>query len=275
MGGRFCMNKKEYVCKFIDLNCDLGESYGNFVVGNDKEIMKYISSCNIACGLHSGDHIVMKKTVRMAIENGVSIGAHPGFNDIFGFGRREITISHEELEALIIYQLGALDGFVRIMGGKINHVKPHGAMYNFAARDYQFALTVVKAIKMYDDNLIFVGLSGSKMIDAANEIGLKSSSEVFADRAYNCDGSLVSRKKSNSIIYDESECVKRVIKMVKFGKVDTIDNSEIKIKADTICIHGDNEKAVCFAKRINRALNSENIMISRMTGVYHEVEGEE
>ena len=248
----------------IDLNCDLGESFGNYKIGMDEEVIKYISSANIACGFHASDPLVMEKTVVLAKENGVKVGAHPGFPDLVGFGRRNINVSPAELKAMVMYQVGALAAFCKARDIKMNHVKPHGAMYNMAAKDIKLALAIAEGIAQVDDSLILLGLSGSQLLKAAQEVGLKSAAEVFADRAYEEDGSLVARTKAGAVIADENEVIERIIKMIKLGKVQTITGKEIEIKPDSICVHGDNPKALNFVKLIRQRLTQENIKIEAM-----------
>ena len=248
----------------IDLNCDLGESFGNYKIGMDEEVIKFISSANIACGFHASDPLVMEKTVALAKENGVKVGAHPGFPDLAGFGRRNMNVSPAELKAMVMYQVGALAAFCKAREIKMNHVKPHGAMYNMAAKDIKLALAIAEGIAQVDDSLILLGLSGSQLLKAAQEVGLKSAAEVFADRAYEEDGSLVARTKAGAVIADENEVIERVIKMIKLGKVQTITGKEIEIKPDSICVHGDNPKALNFVKLIRQRLTQENIKIEAM-----------
>ena len=248
----------------IDLNCDLGESFGNYKIGMDEEVIKFISSANIACGFHASDPLVMEKTVALAKENGVKVGAHPGFSDLVGFGRRNMNVSPAELKAMVMYQVGALAAFCKARDIKMNHVKPHGAMYNMAAKDIKLALAIAEGIAEVDDSLILLGLSGSQLLKAAQEVGLKSAAEVFADRAYEEDGSLVARTKAGAVIADENEVIERVIKMIKLGKVQAITGKEIEIKPDSICVHGDNPKALNFVKLIRQRLTQENIKIEAM-----------
>ncbi|MBQ6507054.1 MAG: 5-oxoprolinase subunit PxpA [Clostridia bacterium] len=246
----------------IDLNADLGESFGRYTLGMDEKIMEVISSANIACGFHAGDPMVMERTVRLAAEAGIAIGAHPGFPDLMGFGRRNMAVSPEEARAYILYQLGALDAFLRPMGIRMRHVKPHGALYNMAAADEQLARAICGAVKDFDPELRLVGLSGSLLIRAAEKTGLRAISEVFADRSYEADGSLVSRRKPGAIISDEREALRRVIRMVKEGKVKAINGEEIAIRAESVCVHGDGEKALLFAKSIREALTANDIQVS-------------
>ena len=247
--------------KKIDLNCDLGESFGNYKIGLDDEVIRHISSANVACGFHASDPLVMQKTVALAKENGVCIGAHPGFPDLVGFGRRNMSVSPSEAKALVQYQIGALDAFCKAAGVKLCHVKPHGALYNMAGKDEILAQAVCEGIFEYDSNLILLGLSGSKMIEAGKKIGLRTASEVFADRAYEADGSLVARSKPGAVITDENLAVSRVVEMVKNGRVTSITGNEIEIRADSICLHGDGVKAVEFAKRIKEELLKNDVEI--------------
>ncbi len=253
--------------KKIDLNCDLGESFGAYKLGMDKEILKYISSANIACGWHAGDPIVMEETVKLAKINNVEIGAHPGYPDLLGFGRREVSASPEEIKAYVKYQIGALDAFAKSENRKLQHVKPHGAMYNMAAKNYKIAYAIAQGIKEVDSELILLGLANSEMIKAAKEIGLRVASEVFADRAYNDDGSLVARSLPGSVIHDKDEVIVRVIRMIEEGKVKTITGKDIEIDVQSICIHGDNPEALEFAKNIRLSLEKCGIEISPLGGV--------
>lgn len=245
----------------VDLNSDLGESFGCYKIGMDEEVLKHITSANIACGFHAGDPMQMDKTVKLAMENNVQIGAHPGFMDVIGFGRREMKISKDEVKAYVKYQLGALNSFVISNGAKIQHVKAHGALYNMAAKDYDISLSIAQAVYEVDKNIILLGLANSSIIDAGKAVGLRVANEVFADRAYNSDGTLVSRSLEGSIIYDPNIAIKRVIKMVKENKVEDINGKDIDIKADSICVHGDNPKAIEFVKRIRSELIKEGINI--------------
>ena len=243
----------------IDLNCDLGESFGNYTLGMDAEVIPYVSSVNVACGYHAGDPCVMEKTIRLAAEAGVGIGAHPGLPDLMGFGRRMMKISPAEARAYMLYQLGALGAFCKAKGVKMAHVKPHGALYNMAAKDAALAEAVVGAIRDYDDSLILLALANSGMTKAAERMGLAYANEVFADRAYEPDGTLVARTKPGAMIEDEDQAIARVIRMVKEGKVTAIDGSEVAIQADSVCVHGDGAKALLFVKKIREALLQENI----------------
>ena len=240
--------------KFVDLNSDLGESFGAYKIGLDEEVLKYVSSANIACGWHAGDPMVMRKTVEIAYKNNVGIGAHPGFLDIMGFGRRNITVTPDEMKQYTIYQLGALYGFVKAVGAKMQHVKPHGAMYNMAAKDVKLAIAIIEGIWEVDNNLIVLGPYGSEMVKAAEKKGLKVANEVFADRAYNPDGTLVQRSLPGAMIKDKNIAISRVMRMVTEGKVIAINGKELDIKADSICVHGDNPEATELALLIKEAL---------------------
>ncbi|RIW35068.1 LamB/YcsF family protein [Bacillus salacetis] len=238
----------------IDLNCDLGESFGAFVKGNDQGILKRITSANIACGFHSGDPQVMLKTVKLALHNGVKIGAHPGYPDLQGFGRRHIEIPPEEIYALVLYQIGALSAIVRSQGGQLSHVKPHGALYNRAAIDIDTANAIAQATADYDPGLCLYGLAGSELITAGKKAGLKTVNEVFADRTYLSDGTLTPRSQEGAVIHSDEQALAQVIRMVKEHKVVSLDGIEIDILPESICLHGDNEKALDFAEKIIEAL---------------------
>ena len=247
--------------KKVDLNCDLGESFGNYVCGMDDRVIPFISSANVACGFHASDPCVMSKTVQMCKESGVSVGAHPGYADLVGFGRRNMNVSAEEVKDIVQYQIGALDAFCKANNMKLSHVKPHGALYNMAGKDIKLAEAIAEGIYEVNPELILLGLSGSCLIDAANEVGIKSASEVFADRAYEEDGSLVARTKEGSMITDEMTAIDRVVRMIKSGTVEAISGKEIEVKPDSICLHGDGQKAVEFAKKISERLTEEGIEI--------------
>jgi UPF0271 protein len=245
----------------IDLNCDLGESFGRYTLGMDEEVIPYISSANIACGYHASDPMIMEKTVRLAKENGVHVGAHTGFPDLLGFGRRNMSLSPEEAKAYTIYQIGALMGFCQAAGIPLYHVKPHGAFYNMAAKDYSLACAICEGIAAVDPRLVLLGLSNSQMEKAARNVGLAFKQEVFADRAYEDDGSLAARSKPGAVIEDEEEAIRRVVKMIKEGRVTSINGKEIELKADSVCVHGDGPKALAFVKLIRKTLTDEGIQV--------------
>ncbi len=251
----------------VDLNCDLGESFGAYTIGMDEQVIPLISSANIACGYHASDPLVMQRTVRLAREAGIGIGAHPGFPDLMGFGRRNMNVSPAEAAAYVTYQLGALYAFARSAGVKIQHVKPHGALYNMAGRDYDLALAIARAVQAFDPALILLGLSGSESIRAAREIGLPAAQEVFADRAYMPDGSLMPRNREGAVIHDEEEAVRRTVRMVTEHKVAAADGQDIEIIPDSICVHGDNVKALAFVTRIRRALEAEGVTIAPLSEI--------
>lgn len=245
----------------VDLNCDMGESFGTYTIGNDHKILEYITSANIACGFHAGDPHIMNNTVKMALEKKVAIGAHVGFMDLVGFGRRNMDISPKEAYDLVIYQIGALYGFIKAEGGKMNHVKPHGALYNMAAKDGKLAEAIADAVYRIDSNLILYGLSGSKLVDSGKKRGLTVYNEVFADRTYTEDGALTPRKEKNALITDENKAINQVITMVRDGTVISTKGTVINIKADTICIHGDGEHALTFARKIKDRLIHQGIIL--------------
>lgn len=248
----------------VDLNCDMGESFGAYRMGKDEEILDYVTSANIACGYHAGDPATMRKTVQMALEKNVGIGAHPGMPDLVGFGRREINISPQEAYDLVIYQMGALYGFVRSEGGKIQHVKPHGALFNMAAKSAPLSEAIAEAVYKVDPEYILFGLAGSELVKAGKKIGLRTASEVFSDRTYQKDGSLTSRREENALIKDHKIAVNQVIRMVKEGKVKSVQGEDVVIQADTICIHGDGLHALEFAQYISNALREAGITIAKI-----------
>ena len=215
----------------VDLNSDLGESFGRYTLGSDDQIIPLITSANVACGFHASDPVVMNKTIAMAREAGIHVGAHPGYPDLMGFGRRNMTISPAEAKAYTLYQIGALDAFCKAAGLEMQHVKPHGAFYNMAAKDYKLAHGICEAIAEYNPKLILMALSGSEMIRAAEDCGLRAASEVFADRAYEEDGTLVNRAKEGAMITDEDEAIARVVRMIKEQKVTAITGKDIPLKA--------------------------------------------
>lgn len=247
--------------KRVDLNCDLGESFGNYTCGLDAEVIPHISSANVACGFHASDPLVMAKTVALAKQYGVAVGAHPGYPDLVGFGRRNMAVSAAELKAMVQYQIGALKAFCDAQGVAMQHVKPHGAMYNMAAKDQKLAVAICEAIQEIDPNLILLGLSGSEMLVAAKAVGLPCASEVFADRAYEDDGTLTPRALPGSVITDEEQAISRVLQMVQSGTVTARSGKIIPIQADSVCLHGDGVKAVAFASRIRQELTASGVEI--------------
>ncbi len=248
----------------VDLNSDLGESFGAYKIGQDDLIMDFISSANIACGYHAGDHNVIAHTVKAASEKNIGIGAHPGLQDLIGFGRRPMEIDPEEVYNLILYQIGAIQTFARTHHKKLNHVKPHGALYNMASKDAELAQAIAEAVYASDKDLVLFGLAGSELVKKGVQAGLKTAQEVFSDRTYQPDGTLTSRAKENAMIHDEEEMLYRVIRMVKDGKVEAADGTDIAIQADTICIHGDGQQALLFAEKLFKELVKHEITIKRV-----------
>lgn len=243
----------------IDLNCDLGESFGAYAIGDDAGIMPFITSANIACGFHAGDPSVMRRTVRLCLEHGVKIGAHPGLPDLQGFGRREWRLAPEEAYGLILYQLGALEAFLRPFGERLHHVKPHGALYNMAARDRELAASVAAAVHDFDPSLLLYGLSGSELVRAGKSQGLTAVSEVFADRRYMRDGSLMARSEPGSVLGSDEEAAAQVLQMATAGTVTASDGTQVSIAAETVCLHGDNPHGARLAKALNQVLQSAGI----------------
>lgn len=254
----------------IDLNCDLGESFGRYTLGFDEEVMPLISSANIACGFHAGDPTVMRKTVKMAVEQQVGLGAHPGFPDLAGFGRREMRLSPKELRDALVYQISALMGFAQIFGARLQHVKPHGALYTMAARDETTGGAILDTILELDEGLILFGLPESTLLRIARGAGLRVAREAFADRAYNDDGTLISRYQSGAIITDSAAIVDRVLSMVLEKKVTTITGAQIDLEFETICVHGDTPGAVEHIKCITTALAQENVDIVPVGSLFKE-----
>jgi len=251
--------------KKIDLNSDVGESFGNYKLGLDEDIIPLISSANIACGFHAGDPAVMKRTIAIASENGVAIGAHPGFPDLIGFGRRSMDASLEEIKDLVTYQVGALQAFATARGMKLQHVKPHGALYNMAVRNMAIWDAVAEVSAAIDKRLILFVLAGpgrDELEAIGTKHGIRIAFEFFGDRAYNSDGSLVSRKEPGAVIHDNEVVAEKVLYMVKKGRVVCKDGSEIELAADTICVHGDNPAALELVKKIRETLLDSGIEIA-------------
>ena len=237
----------------VDLNADLGESFGNYKCGMDEEVIQYVSSVNVACGFHASDPVVMAETVRLAKEKNAAVGAHPGYPDLVGFGRRNMAVSPKEVKAMVQYQIGALQAFCKAAHVGLQHVKP--------------AYAIAEGIYEVDSGLILLGLSGSQLIKAGEETGLKVANEVFADRAYQADGTLVPRSQKGAVIEEEETAVRRTIRMVQEGVVTSIDGAEIPIKADSVCLHGDGKKAVAFARLLQEKLTEAGVSIVPITQV--------
>ena len=259
----------------IDLNCDLGESFGAYTLGLDSEVIPFITSANIACGYHAGDPLVMDATVQACKQAGVAVGAHPGFPDLMGFGRRNVAASPKEVKAYVQYQVGALQAFCTSHNVALRHVKPHGAMYNMAGRDIALARAICEGIQATGPSLILLALSGSKMTDAARELGLPCAKEVFADRAYEEDGSLVARGKPGAMITDEDLAIARVVRIAKDGAVESITGRDIPLEAESVCVHGDSAHALAFVKKIRAALQTNGIEVRAMGSFEHKISAAE
>lgn len=252
----------------VDLNCDMGESYGAFEVGNDEQVMPHITSANIACGLHAGDPMSMSKTVALAKKHKVALGAHPGYPDLQGFGRREMQLTAEEMRNCVLYQIGALHGFAQAADLRLQHVKPHGALYNMATENREVAKPIVEAIKTFDSGLIVFAPRGSELANEATKANLKVAHEFFADRAYNSDGTLVSRKKPNAVIEMPLEVAERAIKAVADGAVLACNGETVRLgKVHTICVHGDNPAAAKLVAALHKSLTKADIEV-RSVGSY-------
>jgi UPF0271 protein len=245
----------------VDLNCDMGESFGAYRIGADDAVFPFITSANVACGFHGGDPSVMRATLTRARELGVSVGAHPGFQDLIGFGRRSMDVTPQEVYDLMVYQIGALLGFARATGVTMRHVKAHGALYNMAAVKRELATAIATAVRDVDRNLILFGLPGSCLISEGEAAGLATAGEAFADRNYLSDGTLVSRKRPDAQVHDAAEAVRRAVRMVREGKVVSVDGNELSMKVDTICIHGDGPHAAEFAQQLRRGFEEARISV--------------
>ena len=246
----------------IDLNCDMGESFGVYRIGSDREICAYITSANIACGFHAGDPLVMERTVTFCIEAGVEVGAHPSVPDFVGFGRRVMAISPDQLRTDFIYQISALRGFIEAQGQTMQHCKPHGAIYNQAANDVELARAIAEGVKAVDPQIILVALAGSQMVEIGRDVGLKVAREGFADRAYNKDGTLVSRRRPGAVLHDPKVVAERVIIMATDGKLQAITGEQIEIgRIDTICVHGDTPGAVELARNVRKEIETQDVGI--------------
>ena len=249
----------------MDLNSDLGESFGPWPMGQDAALMASISSANVACGFHAGDPGAMRATVALAKTHGVAVGAHPGFPDLVGFGRREIKATAQEVEDFVVYQVAALAGIAATQGVRLQHVKAHGALYNMACRDRALADAIARAVAMIDRKLILFGLPGSELLRAGEAAGLPVAAEVFADRAYERDGSLASRNKPGSVIHDTAAVVARAVRMVRDRDVVAVDGSVIALEARTICLHGDTPGAAALARAVRAGLETAGIQISALS----------
>jgi 5-oxoprolinase (ATP-hydrolysing) subunit A len=245
----------------IDLNADVGESFGAWKVGDDEELIPLVTSVNVACGFHGGDPLVIEKTVRLAVGAGVAVGAHPGYADLQGFGRRDIDLSAAELEAAVLYQVSALAGIARACGTELKHVKAHGALYNRAARDRSVAACVGRGVRRVSAELVFVGLAGSVMLDAARDEGLAVAAEAFADRGYRADGSLVPRDQPGALLLVPDAAAAQAVSIARDGRVKTADGSWRELRADTICLHGDTPGAPARARAVRDGLTKAGIKV--------------
>lgn len=245
----------------VDLNCDLGEGFGRYALGCDQEVIPLVSSVNVACGMHAGDPLTMAATVRRAADAGVAIGAHPGYPDLQGFGRRDMALSPDEVYAFVLYQLGALAAFAHASGARLHHVKPHGQLYNRAAKDPACAKAVAQAVRDFDPGLVLVGLAGGALVRRGGELGLRVAHEFFADRAYADDGSLVPRNQPGALVNDEEEAVRRTVRAVKEGRVTAQTGRDIEVRVQTVCLHGDSLHALAFARRLRDGLEEAGVAI--------------
>ena len=248
----------------VDINSDMGESFGAYKLGRDAEVMEYISSANIACGWHAGDPMVMEQTVRMAKERGVEVGAHPGYPDLMGFGRRRLDLSISEIENYMLYQMGALYAFARTHGLSLQHVKAHGALGNLAFVDLEVSKAIARAALRFSKDMIFVALTGTVMVQAAKEVGVRYVEEVYADRVYNPDGTLQSRKIAGSVIHDPEKAAKQALTIMKEGYVLAHDGTKVKVKPETLCVHGDTPTAISILQKIREELKKASIAVKPM-----------
>ncbi|MFZ2445375.1 MAG: 5-oxoprolinase subunit PxpA [Syntrophobacteraceae bacterium] len=246
----------------IDINCDMGESYGAYRIGEDEKIIRYITSANIACGFHAGDPMVMARTVELAGAHGVAVGAHPGYPDLMGYGRRNLETFPGEIKNYVLYQIGAMSAFARAAGLEMRHVKPHGALYNHAAKDERAASEIIEAVKSFDPGLVLFALAGSLCAKMATAAGLEVAREAFPDRAYTRDGRLAPRKLEGAVIHDPQKVRERVLKLVKTGKLASIEGEEITLDADTLCVHGDTPGAWELAREIRQTLESAGVTVA-------------
>jgi len=249
----------------IDLNCDLGEGYGVYSLGDDAAIMKHVTSINVAAGFHAGDPSTIRHTIELASTHKINVGAHPGLPDLVGFGRRNMAVSAQDVYDLVLYQIGAVYGFTRSVGVDLAHVKPHGALYNMAAKDRTIADAIALAIHRFDWNLILVGLAGSEIIHAGQALGLQTASEGFLDRNYEADGSLTPRSDSEAVIHDPDIVAARAIRWVHEGIVNTRSGKQLKLGVDTLCVHGDSPNAVELCEQVNKILAEHHVTIKPLS----------
>ena len=248
--------------KSVDINCDMGESYGAWKMGEDAAVMPYITSANVACGFHGGDPGTIRATVKLALEHGVAIGAHPSLPDLQGFGRRVMKISPQDMYDLVLYQAGAVEAFVRAAGARLHHVKCHGALYNMAANDAGLAEAMARAVKDLGGGLMLYALSNSLMMNTAKKLGIRVAGEVFADRGYADDGTLAPRGSPGAMIEDATLAAQRAVSMVEDGYVTALSGVRVPVSPDTLCLHGDQPGAVAFAKAIRKAFSEHGIAVA-------------
>ena len=248
----------------MDLNCDMGESFGAWTMGADAGVMPWITSANIACGFHAGDFATMRATVALAVRHGVAIGAHVSLPDLQGFGRRELRVTPDEAYAMTLYQIGALDAFVRAAGTRVAHIKPHGALYNMAAKDSPLSEAIARAVRDFDQGLVLVGLAGSELPKAGVQLGLRVAHEAFADRRYEPDGSLTPRREAEAVIHDVDTAVAQALRIATKGTVATRGGGTLALRADTICVHGDRPDAAEFARHLRQTLESAGVGVTRL-----------
>ncbi|MFC0337680.1 UPF0271 protein [Kushneria avicenniae] len=251
---------------FIDLNSDLGESFGAWHMGDDATMLGIVTSANVACGFHAGDPAGILRTLKAAAEHGVSVGAHVSYPDLVGFGRRAMDIASDELTADVIYQIGALKGLAHTTGTRVRYVKPHGALYNTIAHDRRQAEAVIEAIRDVDASLVLMTLAGTPLVGWAREAGLNVAAEAFADRAYQRDGSLVSRREAGAVLHDGDQVAERMLRLVREGVIETIDGHDIALQADSICVHGDSPGAVTLAEAVRRRLTDSGVELKAFAG---------
>lgn len=250
----------------VDLNSDLGEGFGRWRLGDDDAMLAVVSSANVACGFHAGDPATIRRTVRVAVERGVAVGAHVGYRDLAGFGRRRMDVPSEELQADVVYQIGALAGLVAAEGGRVSYVKPHGALYNTAAVDERVAVDVATAVAAVDPSLVVLGLPGSRALAAASAAGLATAAEAFADRAYRADGTLVPRSEPGAVLDDPDDVARRMLRLVTEGVVEAHDGTLVPVRADSICVHGDSPGAVAAAERVRTVLTQAGVDVTPFAG---------
>lgn len=246
----------------IDLNADMGESFGDWRMGQDEALLPYVSSVNLACGFHAGDPHTLRKSVAAALAHGAAVGAHPGYPDLLGFGRRDMALTPDEVFDCVLYQVAAVKGVCEALGGRLHHVKPHGALYNRAARTSDIAAAVARAVVKLDAALILYGLAGSRLITEAERVGLRAVGEAFADRRYQADGTLVPRSQAGALITDVDEAVAQARRIVHERSVAVGDGQAASVEAETLCLHGDGPHAVAFAQAVRRALEADGVRIA-------------